>query len=122
MTGEQEDRRTGRQGQGQAEDKYSVQKNQPCRTLDKRGNPNHNIKIPPDNPRIKGWRTFTPFDCAIAPTANGRTAAPPPPNAAANPIELTWRCRGRSLVVMTTAAGKRGPRKNPWRATATAEA
>lgn len=113
---------TGGQGQGQAEDKYSVQKDQPCRTLDKRGNPNHNIKIPPDNPRIKGWRTFTPFDCAIAPTANGRTAAPPPPNAAANPIELTWRCRGRSLVVMTTTAGKRGPRKNPWRATATAEA
>lgn len=92
------------------------------RTLDRRGSPNHNSKIPPDNPRIKGWRTLTPLDCAIAPTANGSTAAPPPPNAAANPIELTWRCRGNSFVVITTTAGKSGPRKNPCSDTATAEA
>lgn len=90
--------------------------------LDSRGRPSHNSKIPPDNPRINGWRTFTPLAWAIAPTANGSTAAPPPPNAAANPIELTCRCRGRSLVVIITTAGKRGPRKNPWNATATADA
>lgn len=61
-----------------------------CRwTLESRGNPSHNIKIPPDNPRMNGCSTLTPLDWAMAPTAKGRTAAPPPPNAAANPIELT---------------------------------
>lgn len=78
-----------------------------------RGNPSHNIRIPPDNPRINGWSTFTPFDWAIAPTANGSTAAPPPPKAAANPIELTCKCRGKSFVVTTTTAGNSGPRKKP---------
>jgi hypothetical protein len=32
----------------------------------------------------------------------GRIAAPLPPKAATNPIEVTCRCRGRSLVTITT--------------------
>ena len=61
-----------------------------CRwTLENRGNPSHSIKIPPDNPRMNGCSTLTPLDWAMAPTAKGSTAAPPPPNAAAKPIELT---------------------------------
>lgn len=87
-----------------------------------RGSPNHSKRIPPDKPMMKGWRTSTPRACARAPTTKGRTAAPPPPNAAANPMALTCCDFGRSLVATTTTAGKKGPRKKPWRETATAEA
>jgi len=68
-----------------------------------------------------GCNTCTPLACAMAPTTNGKTHAPPLPNAAAKPMAPTCRCLGRSFVAATTAAGKRGPRKKPRRATATAE-
>lgn len=62
-----------------------------------------------------GCKTSTPFFWAMAPTANGNTAAPPPPNAAAKPMVLTWRSLGRTLVATITAAGNSGPRKKPSR-------
>lgn len=68
------------------------------------------------NARMIGWRTWTPLACAMAPTANGRTAAPPPPNAAAKPMALTCRFLGSSFVATTMAAGNKGPRKNPRKA------
>ena len=68
-----------------------------------------------------GISTCTPFACAIAPMANGNMQAPAAPNAAANPIPATCRWAGRSLVAATTAAGKRGARKKPSRATTTKE-
>lgn len=91
------------------------------RTFDARGNAIQARKIAPDSAMMNGCNTRTPFACASAPTANGRIAAPLPPKAAVNPIELTWRCRGRSLVTITTAPGNRGPRKKPWSETATAD-
>lgn len=65
------------------------------------------------NARAMGCKTCTPFASAIAPTANGKRAAPPPPKAAANPIALTCSLCGKSLVATTIAAGNNGPRKNP---------
>jgi hypothetical protein len=54
--------------------------------------------------------------------ANGKIAAPLAPNAAAKPIALTCRARGRRRVATTTAPGNIGPRKKPWKETATTEA
>jgi hypothetical protein len=71
---------------------------------------------------MKGIKTSTPLACARTPTIKGRTAAPPPPNAAQDPIALTWRCFGKSFVVTTTTAGNNGPKKNPCRDTAIAPA
>lgn len=81
-------------------------------TLDTRGNPSHVIRIAPDRAMINGCSTFTPLACASTPTAKGRIAAPLPPKAATNPIEVTCRCRGRSFVIITTAPGKRGPERS----------
>lgn len=68
-----------------------------------------------------GIRTETPRTCAIAPTPNGKTAAPVIPNAAEKPMLATCRCGERILVAVTTEAGNSGPRKKPTSATATAE-
>ncbi len=67
---------------------------------------------------ITGCNTCTPALWAMAPTPKGKTAAPPPPNAAAKPMAGTCICFGRSLVTATTAAGNNGPRKKPTNATA----
>lgn len=67
---------------------------------------------------ITGCNTCTPAFCAMAPTAKGKTQAPPPPKAAENPIAGTCICFGKSLVNATTAAGNSGPRKKPTKATA----
>lgn len=80
------------------------------------------IKIAPESAMMNGIKTSTPFACARTPTIKGRTAAPAPPNAAANPIALTCRCFGNSFVVTTTTPGNKGPRKNPWKDTAMAPA
>lgn len=53
------------------------------------GRHNHNTSMIPKKARIIGCKTCTPFACASAPTANGRIAAPLPPNAAAKPMVLT---------------------------------
>lgn len=78
--------------------------------------------IAPESAMVNGIRTRTPLACASTPTINGRTAAPQPPKAAANPMALTCKCFGKSFVVTTTTAGNNGPRKNPCRDIATAPA
>lgn len=85
------------------------------------GKPIHASQIQTSSDKAIGCNTLTPFAWAITPVTNGKIAAPDPPNAAANPIPLTWRCRGSSFVQATTAAGNKGPRKKPCRDTATAE-
>lgn len=71
--------------------------------------------------RMMGCKTPTPFAWTSEPIANGKTAAPPPPKAAAKAIADTCRYAGRTLVAATTMAGKSGPRKNPWSATKMAD-
>lgn len=88
-------------------------------------NPGNRLQIPASTTNIAntiGISTQTPLACAIAPTANGKIVAPAAPNAAANPMPPTCRCLGRSFVAATTAAGKRGPMKNPSMAMPVAEA
>jgi len=86
------------------------------------GNPNHSPRSTTNRATTIGIRTCTPAFCAIAPTANGKTAAPPPPTAAANPIAETCKCLGRRAVAATMAPGNRGARQRPSRETKTAEA
>lgn len=68
-----------------------------------------------------GIRTEAQCTYAIAPTANGKTAAPVDLNAAEKPMLPTCKCGGRILVAETMAAGNSGPRKNPTSATAIVE-
>jgi len=86
------------------------------------GNPNHSPRSTTNRATTIGIRTCTPAFCAIAPTANGNTAAPPPPTAAANPIAETCRCLGRRAVAATMAPGNKGARQRPRRETKTADA
>ena len=82
------------------------------------------LQMPPSRTSMlstMGISTKTPRACATAPTANGKIAAPVIPNAAEKPMLPTCRCGGRTFVAATTEAGKRGPRKKPTNATATAE-
>ncbi|KAK5942894.1 hypothetical protein PMZ80_005460 [Knufia obscura] len=67
-----------------------------------------------------GCKTPTPFACAIAPTTNGKTAPPVPPNAVLNPTLGTCRCPGNSFVAIMIPLGKTGPRNTPRNATAIA--
>lgn len=89
--------------------------------LDTFGSINHSAIRHTKKARIIGCKTRTPSACAKTPTTNGKIEAPTPANAAIKPMTATCWWRGRRLLATRMTPGKSGPRKNPWKATATAE-